>query len=82
MDIRNNNFAFKIKRNKRLVFFSDPKNFLMAEPNENVTISSPKKDGLFWSKIIATQYLIRHPFWKSFSLPIIIGQASADTRKE
>lgn len=57
----------------------------MAESNENVTTTttiSPKKDWLFWSKILATQYLIRHPFWKSFSLPIIIGQVSANTKKE
>jgi len=44
--------------------------------------SSPKKDLLFLSKIIATQYLIRHPFWKSFSLPMIIGQISGSTQIE
>ncbi|CAF1344201.1 unnamed protein product [Adineta steineri] len=51
----------------------------MEESNKqnNSSSPSPKKDCLFWSKIIATQYLIRHPFWKSFSLPIIIGQISA-----
>jgi hypothetical protein len=57
----------------------------MAELNEHTTnpsTSSPKKDYLFWSKIIATQYLIRHPFWKSFSLPIIIGQISASSHIE
>jgi len=43
---------------------------------------SPKKDWLFWSKIIATQYLIRHAFWKSFSLPIIIGQVSQHDKTE
>ncbi|UJR35722.1 hypothetical protein I4U23_028472 [Adineta vaga] len=44
--------------------------------------SSSKKDSLFWGKIVATQYLIRHPFWKSFSLPIIIGQISASTQTD
>jgi hypothetical protein len=57
----------------------------MAESNDpasNSSISSPKKDCLFWSKILATQYLIRHPFWKSFSLPIIIGQISFNSKTE
>jgi hypothetical protein len=55
----------------------------MSESNENATPSPPpKKDCLFWSKIVATQYLIRHPFWKSFSLPIIIGQVSANSQIE
>ncbi|CAF2984640.1 unnamed protein product [Rotaria socialis] len=57
----------------------------MAESTSSTNIpsnSSPKKDLRFWSKIIATQYLIRHPFWKSFSLPIIIGQVSANTKKD
>lgn len=52
---------------------------LMADSNVN---PSPKKDLLFWSKIIATQYLIRHPFWKSFALPMIIGQISANSQVE
>ena len=56
---------------------------LMADANANSTINpSPKKDLLFWSKIIATQYLIRHPFWKSFALPMIIGQISANSQVE
>ncbi|CAF0870471.1 unnamed protein product [Rotaria sp. Silwood1] len=57
----------------------------MTEPNSttnNTAALSPKKDWLFWSKIVATQYLIRHSFWKSFSLPIIIGQLSANTQKD
>jgi hypothetical protein len=57
----------------------------MAESNDTAphsSISSPKKDCLFWSKILATQYLIRHPFWKSFSVPIIIGQISFNSSTE
>lgn len=56
----------------------------MAETNVNPEVkpTAPKKDWLFWSKILATQYLIRHPFWKSFALPMIIGQISASTKVE
>jgi hypothetical protein len=57
----------------------------MADSNENAPKNSTtpvKKDSLFWGKIISTQYLIRHPFWKSFSLPIIIGQVSASSKIE
>jgi len=79
MDIKNK-ILFQ-KKHKPFVF-SDLK-FSMAESNENTTnpsITPPKKDCLFWSKILATQYLIRHPFWKSFSLPIIIGHISASSQ--
>jgi hypothetical protein len=55
----------------------------MAESSDSPTNPSPpKKDSIFWSKIIATQYLIRHPFWKSFSLPLIIAQVSSNTQIE
>lgn len=53
---------------------------IMADSTDNPP--PPKKNLLFWSKIIATQYLIRHPFWKSFALPMIIGQVSANSQVE
>ncbi|CAF1008774.1 unnamed protein product [Didymodactylos carnosus] len=44
--------------------------------------SVPIKDLKFWLKIICTQFLIRHPFWKSFSLPIILGQLSTHSKTD
>ncbi|CAF1560829.1 unnamed protein product, partial [Adineta ricciae] len=65
--------------NMKKIKFNDQCIMAESTPSSN---PSPKKDSLFWGKIVATQYLIRHPFWKSFSLPIIIGQISANTQAD